>query len=139
MLKVKELLKKIVIWINNNLVLKEYDYTKFKYNSGFTWSSDTDWTPPKATKCGRIVTLSGAFKNTAQKAPGLYEIGYVPTGCEPLYDQIHVVNPTATVNRLLMRVYPSGRLLVERYGTSTYIAIPANSRLTLNMSYISKN
>ena len=138
MLKLKELIRKIVVWINDNLILKTYGYNDFTYSSGFTYYNTTDYAPI-ATKQGRVVTLNGAFKNTAQKSAGLQTIGYVPVGCEPLFNQVFLSQPKGTMNRLLVQIYPDGHISIDRYGTTSSIAIPANSRLMLNHSYISKN
>lgn len=137
MLKLKKLIRKMVVWINNNLVLETYTQNDFTIASGFA----AGVVPPLATKRGRIVTLDGMIKTTAQQSTGVKTIGRVPLGCEPLYIQQHVIQTSGGsggMNRILTRVYPDGHMIVERYGINSNIAIPANTSFFIPITYISK-
>lgn len=138
MLKLKALLKNILIWLNDALTLKVFDYSKFTYNSGFTYYATSGEYTPIATKRGRIVTLSGAFKNTAKQSTGEITMGYVPDSCKPLQTQCFLQN-TSNINRYVIAIYLNGRITIQRYGTSSAIEIPANTQININHTYISAN
>lgn len=93
---------------------------------------------PNASKYGRVVNLSGAFKNPeARPDTAAFDIGKVPTGCEPLKTQ-YILNQGTTQYKFLLTIRTDGTINVSRYSaTATNTAVPANAWLNINATYIS--
>ena len=93
---------------------------------------------PKAVKYGRVVNLSGAFKNiNARPGTGVFIMGKVPAGCEPLYRQSVLAQGTSQA-KFLLTIETDGTLKCARYSTgASAIAVPNNAWLNLNCTFIS--
>lgn len=93
---------------------------------------------PKAAKYGRMVNLCGAFKNiNARPDTGVFVMGKVPVGCEPLYRQSILVQGTSQA-KFLLTIETDGTLKCARYSTgASAIAVPNNAWLNINATYVS--
>ena len=93
---------------------------------------------PKAVKYGRVVNMTGAFKNiNVRPDTGTFVMGKVPAGCEPLYRQCILVQGTSQA-KFLLTIETDGTLKCARYSTgASAIAVPNNAWMNLNATYIS--
>lgn len=93
---------------------------------------------PKAVKYGRVVNMTGAFKNiNVRPDTGVFVMGKVPTGCEPLYRQCILVQGTSQA-KFLLTIETDGTLKCGRYSTgASAAAVPNNAWLNINSTYIS--
>lgn len=93
---------------------------------------------PKAVKYGRIVNLSGAFKNVnVRPSSAVFVMGKVPTGCEPLYRQCILVQGTSQA-KFLLTIETDGTLKCARYSTgASALAVPDKAWLNINATYVS--
>lgn len=93
---------------------------------------------PKAVKYGRMVNLCGAFKNiNVRPNTGVFVMGKVPAGCEPLYKQSVLAQGTSQA-KFLLTIETDGTLKCARYSTgASAIAVPNNAWLNLNVTYVS--
>lgn len=93
---------------------------------------------PKAVKYGRMVNLCGAFKNVnVRPGTGVFVMGKVPAGCEPLYRQSILVQGTSQA-KFLLTIETDGTLKCARYSTgASAIAVPNNAWLNINATYVS--
>lgn len=138
MLLLKKILLKIFNWGVDYSSVQTWNYNDFTYNSGFTYYGTDGFNAPTASKCGRIVNLSGAINNTTQFTPPVI-IGKVPEGCEPYGDGFQFAEQGSNVNKFNLKIYPSGELYMENYGTTSAITVPNNSWLNINATYFSAN
>lgn len=123
--------------ILENLSVKTFDYTDFTYATNFVpYSTAGGENTPFAAKTGRIVNISGAYKNTANVSSVV--IGKVPDGCEPLEDQRRIQQGSG-VNRYLLTIRTNGEMTFARYGTTSDSTVPANSWLNIDCTYVSKS
>lgn len=92
---------------------------------------------PKAVKYGRMVNLCGAFKNiNVRPSTGVFVMGKVPSGCEPLYRQSVLAQGTSQA-KFLLTIETDGTLKCARYSTgASAIAVPNNAWLNLNCTYV---
>lgn len=92
---------------------------------------------PKAVKYGRMVNLCGAFKNiNVRPSTGVFVMGKVPSGCEPLYRQSVLAQGTSQA-KFLLTIETDGTLKCARYSTgASALAVPNNAWLNLNCTYI---
>ena len=93
---------------------------------------------PKAVKYGRMVNLCGAFKNiNVRPDTGVFVMGKVPTGCEPLYRQCILEQGTSQA-KFLLTIEMDGTLKCARYSTgASATAVPNNAWLNINATYVS--
>lgn len=93
---------------------------------------------PKAVKYGRVVNMSGAFKNiNVRPGTGAFVMGKVPSGCEPLYRQ-SIMQQGSSQAKFLLTIETDGTLKCARYSTAaTALAVPNNAWLNINATYIS--
>lgn len=93
---------------------------------------------PKAVKYGRVVNMSGAFKNiNVRPGTGTFVMGKVPVGCEPLYRQCVLAQGTSQA-KFLLTIETDGTLKCARYSTgASAIAVPNNAWMNLNATYVS--
>lgn len=139
MLNMKQLIAKMLTAIQNVTQVTSYSRTSFTFNSGFTYYSASGTSAPAASKCGRVVMITGAYKSTsAQSDTSSKTIGKVPSGCEPLIDY-KVLQQGSGQNRFYMTINTSGDIILERYGVTSNIAIPNNAWLNISCTYISKS
>lgn len=94
---------------------------------------------PKAAKYGRMVNLCGAFKNiNVRPDTGVFVMGKVPAGCEPLYRQCILEQGTSQA-KFLLTIETDGTMKCARYSTgSAAAAVPAKAWLNINATYVSK-
>lgn len=92
---------------------------------------------PKAVKYGRVVNMSGAFKNiNARPSNAQFVMGKVPSGCEPLYRQC-IMQQGSTQYKYLLTIETDGTMKCSRYsGTTTAVAVTNNAWLNINATYI---
>lgn len=92
---------------------------------------------PKAVKYGRMVNLCGAFKNiNVRPNTGVFVMGKVPAGCEPLYRQSILVQGTSQA-KFLLTIETDGTLKCARYSTgASAAAVPNNAWLNINATYV---
>ena len=92
---------------------------------------------PKAVKYGRMVNMSGAFKNiNVRPDTGTFVMGKVPSGCEPLYRQSVLAQGTSQA-KFLLTIETDGTLKCARYSTgASAIAVPNNAWMNLNCTYV---
>ena len=93
---------------------------------------------PTAIKYGRIVSLSGAFKNVGERASNApFDMGTVPPGCEPAKSQF-ILEQGSTQHKFLLTIRPDGTLNCSRYSTAgTNTAVTDGAWLNLNATYVS--
>lgn len=93
---------------------------------------------PKAVKYGRVVNMSGAFKNiNVRPSNAPFVMGKVPSGCEPLYNQ-YIMQQGSTQYKYLLQIQTDGTMICQRYSASTSaIAVTNNAWLNINATYIS--
>lgn len=93
---------------------------------------------PKVVKYGRVINMSGAFKNiNVRPDANVFIMGKVPVGCEPLYRQCVLAQGTAQA-KFLLTIETDGTLKCARYSTgAAAAAVPNNAWLNLNATYIS--
>lgn len=93
---------------------------------------------PKAVKYGRVVNMSGAFKNiNVRPSSAQFVMGKVPNGCEPLYNQ-YIMQQGSTQYKYLLQIQTDGTMSCQRYSaTSSAIAVTNNAWLNINATYIS--
>lgn len=92
---------------------------------------------PKYRVNGNLVTVTGAVKPTAEVTSNTAEIKilsgistqYRPTG------KLSFVCQGSGINRWLLTVGTDGNIYASRYGTNTYVNIPAGAWLTFTISY----
>lgn len=113
----------------------EYDYTNYTYSSGFTYYATSGEFSPKACKFGRLVNLSGVIKaTTARTGTAIVQIGRVPSGCEPLYDQ-HFHNDCGSgTAHCRITIRPNGSIWLDKYTA----AVAVNHWFDITATYISK-
>ena len=92
---------------------------------------------PKAVKYGRVVNMSGAFKNiNARPSNAVFVMGKVPTGCEPLYRQC-IMQQGSGQNKYLLTIETDGTMKCARYSTAaTANAVPNNAWLNINATFV---
>lgn len=95
---------------------------------------------PKAVKYGRIVNMSGAFKNiNVRPSNAVFVMGKVPSGCEPLYRQC-IMQQGSGQNKYLLTIETDGTLKCARYSTgASALAVTNNAWLNINATYVSAN
>lgn len=95
---------------------------------------------PKAVKYGRVVNMSGAFKNiNVRPSNAAFVMGKVPSGCEPLYNQ-YIMQQGSTQYKYLLQIQTDGTMICQRYSaTASAIAVTHNAWLNINATYISAN
>ena len=93
---------------------------------------------PTATKYGRIVNLAGAFKNiNARPDNSAFDMGKVPTGCEPLKTQ-YILEQGTSQYKFMMTIRTDGTINCSRYSAgASAVAVPNNAWLNINATYIS--
>lgn len=93
---------------------------------------------PSAVKYGRVVNLAGAIKNVTARADSTpFDIGTVPSGCEPLKTQ-YILAQGTTQHKFMLTIRPDGTINCSRYSTgASAIAVPDNAWLNINATYIS--
>lgn len=92
---------------------------------------------PKAVKYGRIVNMSGAFKNiNVRPSNAVFVMGKVPSGCEPLYRQC-IMQQGSGQNKYLLTIERDGTLKCGRYSTgATATAVTNNAWLNINATFV---
>ncbi|MBP3890985.1 MAG: hypothetical protein J6D29_02310 [Solobacterium sp.] len=93
---------------------------------------------PKAVKYGRVVNMSGAFKNiNVRPSNATFVMGKVPSGCEPLYNQ-YIMQQGSSQYKYLLQIQTDGTMSCQRYSASaSAIAVTNNAWLNINATYIS--
>lgn len=123
------------------LDVKEYGNADFSYEEGFSAYSTVanNSQEPRASKFGRVVNLTGAYKTTvARDSTAAFTLGKVPNGCEPLHD-VRLRQQGTGQNSYLLVIDTNGNLKGERYGVGTNTAVPNGVWLNINATYISKS
>lgn len=93
---------------------------------------------PKAVKYGRIVNMSGAFKNiNVRPSNATFVMGKVPSGCEPLYRQ-SIMQQGSSQAKYLLTIETDGTLKCARYSTgASALAVANNAWLNINATFVS--
>lgn len=123
------------------ITVEEWGNADFSYEEGHAAYSTVagNTQEPRASKFGRVVNLTGAYKTTvAHDSTAAFTMGKVPPGCEPLHD-VRVRQQGTGQNSYLLVIDTAGNLKGERYGVATNTAIPNNVWLNINVTYISKS
>lgn len=104
--------------------------------SGYTVYSTSRENRPTAKRCGRGVTLSGAFKNNSNVTSDDTEVQLcrLPNWAIPEDVERTIVQGTG-INRFLLTVRPDGFVYWSRYGSSSYGTAGAGSWLNINIRY----
>lgn len=130
----------------NDLVTKAYVDAVTTYgNADFTYLNDCEAystvagnaNEPTAVKYGRVVNLAGAIKNvTARSDNTPFDIGKVPTGCEPIKTQ-YILSQGSSQYKFMLTIRPDGTLNCSRYSTgASATVVAANAWLNINATYI---
>jgi len=93
------------------------------------------WIPTAKRTVGRVITLSGAFKNNVI-LPSVDEtvMGYVPEWAYPTQDINFRVNGSG-INTFLLKIKSNGQITISRYGTTSMINVPIGAWLNLSCVY----
>ena len=93
---------------------------------------------PTATKYGRVVNLAGAYKNiNARPDNSAFDMGKVPTGCEPLKTQ-YILSQGTSQYKFMLTIRTDGTMNCSRYSAgSSAVAVPNNAWLNINATYVS--
>lgn len=104
--------------------------------STFTnYGADTNNTP-RYRRIGNIVHIKGMITPTAQiSANQSTTISTVPVDIRPIYTNIVTVCQGSGINRWSCNIETNGRMLIERYGSDSNIAIPAGTWLPFSITY----
>ena len=96
------------------------------------------WIPTAKRTVGRVITLSGAFKNNVI-LPSADEtvMGYVPEWAYPTQDINFRVNGSG-INTFLLKIKSNGEITASRYGTTSIIDVPSGAWLNLSCVYSAK-
>lgn len=96
------------------------------------------WIPTAKRTVGRVITLSGAFKNNVI-LPSADEtvMGYVPEWAYPTQDINFRVNGSG-INTFLLKIKSNGEITASRYGTTSIINVPSGAWLNLSCVYSAK-
>lgn len=111
--------------------------TTLNAGSGFSRYAESGASQPLAKRSvGRIITLSGAFKNNSAftSSSSSVNIGKLPSWATPIDDQNFVVQGSG-MNRFLLSVTKSGNINCARYGTTGFINVPAGAWLNISCVY----
>lgn len=111
--------------------------TTLNAGSGFSRYAESGASLPLAKRSvGRIITLSGAFKNNSAftSSSSSVNIGKLPSWATPIDDQNFVVQGSG-MNRFLLSVTKSGNINCARYGTTGFINVPAGAWLNISCVY----
>lgn len=136
----KKLLAKILKWIVDISTIQTWGHSDFTYGTGFTYYGGAGSSAePRAVKYGRTVNLAGAFKPTAQQSTGTLLLGYVPSGCEPAYNDLRFVQQGSYQNKFNLLLRTDGRMQLQNYGVTSATTIPKDAWLNITATYLSKN
>ena len=133
----------------DTLTVQEYYYDDFTYNIIYDTDGETVITEvqpyntvdsnadtPHALKYGRMVNLTGSLKTVgARPNTTTWLAGYVPQGCEPRWT-VKTRQQGSGQNSYLCEVRTNGGIYISRYGVATNTAVPNNTWLNINMTYI---
>ena len=103
--------------------------------SGFS-TYDSNGSPTRYRRIGKIVHIEGIFKNSSELASGsgaiMGTISY--TSCRPQKDQYALMQGSGK-NFFLLTVRPNGQILIGRYGTTANAKIGKGSWLHCYITY----
>ncbi|EAE0774240.1 hypothetical protein AUZ40_15290 [Listeria monocytogenes] len=93
------------------------------------------WIPTAKRTVGRVITLSGAFKNkVALNLADETVMGFVPEWAYPTQDINFRVNGSG-INTFLLKIKSNGQITISRYGTTSMINVPIGAWLNLSCVY----
>ncbi|OTO31578.1 hypothetical protein [Enterococcus sp. 3C8_DIV0646] len=93
------------------------------------------WIPTAKRTVGRVITLSGAFKNkVALNLADETVMGFVPEWAYPTQDINFRVNGSG-INTFLLKIKSNGQITISRYGTTSMIDVPIGAWLNLSCVY----
>lgn len=110
--------------------------TQLSAASGFSAYSTGSPNRPTAERTGRLVQLSGAFKNNAARTFNATEVtmGTIPEWAIPSAD-INFVVQGSGMNRFMLIIKTNGTIQIARYGTTGYTEAAAGSWLNIACTY----
>ena len=110
--------------------------TQLSAASGFSAYSTGSTNRPTAERTGRLVQLSGAFKNNAARTFNATEVtmGTLPEWAIPSAD-INFVVQGSGMNRFMLIIKTNGTIQIARYGTTGYAEAAAGSWLNIACTY----
>lgn len=92
---------------------------------------------PRWRKFGNVVEFHGVATVASQQTAGNRKLFTLPSGYRPTgITRYAGIMQGSNMNRFLLRVNTSGEVYMERYGTTSDSAIPANAWLTLTGMFI---
>lgn len=115
-----------------------YEDTGWKdvsFSSGFAHHSETDRV--RYRRVGKVVELRGAVKNTNQiSANTETTVATISdTTCRPSKRVTYRQQGTG-INTFVVTINTNGTIAINRYGTTSYIAIPSNSWLNVHTTFL---
>ncbi len=117
------------------IIYEDTGWKDVTFPSGFTHHSDTDRV--RYRRVGKVVEVRGAVKNTNQiSANSSTHIATISdTTCRPS-KRVILRQQGSSLNTYLLSVNTDGRLMAERYGTTSAIAIPASAWLNVHTTFL---
>lgn len=105
--------------------------------SGWSQYAASGISHPTASRTGRMVQLSGAFKPNSDIAGSADQVtmsSRLPLWARPK-EEITVVQQGSGMSRYRLVVTADGYITMSRYGTSTYATAPAGAYLNISVAY----
>lgn len=135
----------IVTWLRNWFNTKEEHDEMLFTDSGWqtcTLSSGyavyTSGTTLRVRKVGKLVQVSGVFKNSSASSTSStagVQFATIPSGYRPSAQQTKICQGTS-MNRWLLTINTSGGMFWARYGTDAYAAASAGSWFPYTITYM---
>lgn len=122
-------------WTNWKPVWEDTGWRDVSFSSGFVHHSETDRV--RYRRVGKVVELRGAVKNTNQVSANtdvtVATIG--DTTCRPS-KRVTYRQQGSGMNTFVISINTTGTIAVNRYGTTSGIAIPSGSWLNVHTTFL---
>lgn len=107
------------------------------FKSGFSHYNTSDNYRARYRRVGKVVELRGSIKNTNQLTANTdYVMATISdTTCRP-DGWITYVQQGSGINKLLITINSNGEIIVNRYGTTAYSAIPSGTWINIHTTFL---
>lgn len=124
-------------WTSWKPVWEDTGWKDVTFKSGFSHYSSSNNYKVRYRRVGKIVELRGSVKNSNQLTANTdYVMATISdTTCRP-DGWITYVQQGSGMNRLLITINNNGEIIVNRYGTTSYSAIPSGSWLNVHTTFL---
>ena len=119
------------------ILYEDTGWKEVTFKSGFSHYSNSNNYKVRYRRVGKVVELRGSVKNTNQLTANTdYVMATITdTTCRP-DGWINYVQQGSGINRLLITINNNGEILVNRYGTTSYSAIPSGSWINVHTTFL---